>query len=81
MPLDIRLDRSPQGDELARLTVDRLAGPGGEPRWSVTLVLTEGGAAAIPALPAVERWPRRPWRVLPGALRQAVASGGLPVAT
>jgi hypothetical protein len=54
MPLDTRLYRSPEG-ELARLTVDRVAGPGREQWWSVSLVRANGNMAPVAAQPFTRR--------------------------
>jgi hypothetical protein len=54
--LDRRLYRQADTGADAELTLDRVTGPGGARWWSVALVLTDGGTAAIAALPAVEWW-------------------------
>jgi hypothetical protein len=52
MALDTRLYRSADG-ELARLTADRVAGPGGERWWSVALVREEDDVQAVAGQPAI----------------------------
>ena len=55
-PLDTRLYPSPEGD-LARLTVDRVAGPGGELWWSVSLVREDRSPKLTGGQPVIE-WHR-----------------------
>ena len=74
--LDYRLYRHATTGELAHLSAERVTGPAGEPWWSVTLVLAEGGVAAIAGMPAVQWWPTRDkardgYRVRLRALRAA----------
>ena len=57
--LDRRTYRHPTTGEEAELCVDRVTGQAGARWWSVALVLTAGGTAAIAALPAVEWWRTR----------------------
>jgi len=52
MPLDTRLYRRPW-DDLARLTVDRVTGPGGQRWWSVSLVREEDDVQAVAGQPAI----------------------------
>jgi hypothetical protein len=51
-PLDVRLYRSPDG-ELARLTLDRVAAPGGQRWWAVSLVRDEDDVQAVAGQPAI----------------------------
>jgi hypothetical protein len=52
MPLDTRLYRGPDG-ALARLTVDRVSGPGGQLWWSVSLVRDDNSPRAVAGQPVI----------------------------
>ena len=77
---DRRLYRHADRGADAELSVDRVTGPGGARWWSVALVLTEGGTAAIATLPAIEWWrtreeAREGYRARLRALREGVGEG------
>jgi hypothetical protein len=55
-PLDTRIYVNPTG-ERARLTVDRVSGPGGQRWWSVSLVRENGDVRPVAGQPPIQ-WHR-----------------------
>ena len=57
--VDRRTYRHPTTGDEARLSVDRVTGPGGQRWWSVALVQAMGDRSAVDGCPAIQWWPAR----------------------